>query len=652
LSGARKWRSVRGMPRVLLALTLASLTLIAVAQPAGAAPFAQQARISPPDPAEGGIFGNQVDVEGDTMVVSSPGHENGAVYVFTRPASGSWADATLSAELTSADGSPMGGAAISGDTIVSAAPGRKIGANDSQGAAYVFVKPAGGWRNAHETAVLTASDGRALDSLGAFGIAVSGDTVVVSAPSHTARHDRQGQVYVFVKPAAGWNNTQEAAQLTASDGAANDFLGSVAVAGDTVIAGSNVHKVGDHAAQGQAYVFNKPAEGWQGVTATENATLIAPDGAAGDSFGTSVAFDGNTVVAGAPSRTVGTHGRQGTAYVFAKGLFGFGGPEFPQAELTASDGATNDRLGLAVDVSGTRVVAGAPLRQAGANQLQGAIYAFDRPGFSWRDGTESDLMTTSDGAPSDLFGISVALSGNVVAAGAPFKTVGGTRVAGAAYVLGVPPSIAVDSPADGASFTQGQPVAAAYSCSAPTGSTLSSCTGPVANGAPADTASLGAHSFTVDALDSDGVKATRTVSYTVVPTASSTPDTPPTTTDPPRATAPVISSLRQSASVWRTGSSLARIAATRRRRVGTTFSFRLDQPARLTLRFSARKGRKLVSAGALRLNGRTGANRVTFQGRLSRTRRLRPGKYAVVVQAANSAGQRATSKRLRFTIVK
>ena len=44
---------------------------------------------------------------------------------------------------------------------------------------------------------------------------------------------------MFVKPAGGWASATETAKLTASDGAAGDDLGqSVAISGDTIVAGA------------------------------------------------------------------------------------------------------------------------------------------------------------------------------------------------------------------------------------------------------------------------------------------------------------------------------------------------------------------------------------------------------------------------------
>lgn len=60
----------------------------------------------------------------------------------------------------------------------------------------------------------------------------------------------------------------------------------------------------------------------------------------------------------------------------------------------------------------------------------------------------------------------------------------------------------------------------------------------------------------------------------------------------------------------------------------------------------------MIAAGAVRLRGRSGLNRTRFQGRLSRTTRLRAGRYSVRVVATDAAGQTATARRLSFRIVR
>jgi hypothetical protein len=56
--------------------------------------------------------------------------------------------------------------------------------------------------------------------------------------------------------------------------------------------------------------------------------------------------------------------------------------------------------------------------------------------------------------------------------------------------------------------------------------------------------------------------------------------------------------------------------------------------------------------GVLVLGGHAGADRVGFQGRISRTKRLTPGRYTAVITAINGAGQRSAPRTLTFTILK
>jgi hypothetical protein len=90
-----------------------------------------------------------------------------------------------------------------------------------------------------------------------------------------------------------------------------------------------------------------------------------------------------------------------------------------------------------------------------------------------------------------------------------------------------PPTISVVTPAEGDTYTQGQPVIASYTCADAVA--VQSCAGPVANGATISTAAIGSFDFKVDATDSSGTTATVTRHYSVVP-VTGTPggDTPAT----------------------------------------------------------------------------------------------------------------------------
>lgn len=76
-------------------------------------------------------------------------------------------------------------------------------------------------------------------------------------------------MYVFVKPASGWANATQ----TASDGLTDDSFGSVSISGDTIVAGALDHKVGANLDQGAVYMFVKPASGWKNATQTAELTV-------------------------------------------------------------------------------------------------------------------------------------------------------------------------------------------------------------------------------------------------------------------------------------------------------------------------------------------------------------------------------------------
>ena len=77
------------------------------------------------------------------------------------------------------------------------------------------------------------------------------------------------------------------------------------------------------------------------------------------------------------------------------------------------------------------------------------------------------------------------------------------------------PAISLQSPGDGATYSQNQVVDASYSCADPGGSGVTSCTGPVGFGQPIDTSQVGSHTFTVTSTDATGNQSTESATYTV-----------------------------------------------------------------------------------------------------------------------------------------
>ncbi len=433
------------IPGLLGVLATVALLVAAAAvrpQPALASPSpllaVQQAELALPSGAATDFFGWSVAISGDTAVVSAPHRAvgpdvgQGAVYVFTRSGD-SW---TQQAELVSSDGASNDGfgwsVAVSGDTVVVGAPFHSVGGNSSQGAAYVFTDSGTGWT---QQAELTATDGAASDKFGA-AVAISGDTVLVGAADHATSGDSgRGAAYVFTGSGASW--TQQA-ELTAGDGAPYDNFGySVALDGQTAVVAAANHAVGANNGQGAAYVFTGSGASW-----TQQAELTASDGAPYDNFGRSLAVSGDTVLVGAANHATSGDANQGAAYVFT----GSGASWTQQAELTASDGASNDYFGWSVALDGDSAVVGAYQHTANDNLYDGAAYLFARSGASW---TQQQELTASDGNNNDNFGDAVALSGETAVVGAPCHAVGSNGDQGAAYVFAGEPTVSSLDPTSG-----------------------------------------------------------------------------------------------------------------------------------------------------------------------------------------------------------
>jgi uncharacterized repeat protein (TIGR01451 family) len=356
------------------------------------------------------FFGFSVAISGETALVGAKGADR--AYVFVRSGT-TW---TQQAILTGPANTYFGfSVAISGDTALVGAYLQTVGANSSQGSAYIFTRSGTTWIQQQE---LTASDGAASNYFGR-SVALSGDTALVSARNHTVgANSGQGSAYVFTRSGATWTEQQE---LTASDGAAGDWFGSsVSLSGDTALVGAILDTVGLNSQQGSAYVFTR-----SGATWTQQQQLTASDGTAGDRFGFSAALSGDTAIVGGSSDTVGAITLQGSAYVFTRS----GTTWAQQQQLTASDGASGDQFGYSVALLGDTALVGAYYDDVLYGD-QGSAYFFVRNGTTW---TQQTRLTASDATAFEMFGGSVALDGNTALVGTPYHQVGVNLRQGSVY---------------------------------------------------------------------------------------------------------------------------------------------------------------------------------------------------------------------------
>jgi hypothetical protein len=342
--------------------------------------WTQQAYLKSSNPGADDVFGYNVAICRDTIVVgsyaedssatgvngnqgSNSATDSGAVYIFVRSGTNWTQQAYLKASNTGANDSFGAMVAVSGDTLIVGAPGESSsasGVNGNQndngaggaGAAYVFVRHGTNWV---QQAYLKASNTQAGDGFG-YSVAMDGDTAVVGALYESSNATgvngnqsnnnalQSGAAYVFVRQGTNWS---QQAYLKASNTEAGDEFGaSVAVSGDTVLvaapredsssAGVNGNQNNNGAeGSGAVYLFVRTGTNW-----LQRAYLKASNPGVSDFFGSydsalnGVAISGDTIVVGAPneaSNATGVNGNQannsaltaGAAYVFTgKGLVG------------------------------------------------------------------------------------------------------------------------------------------------------------------------------------------------------------------------------------------------------------------------------------------------------------------------------------------
>jgi hypothetical protein len=282
---------------------------------------------------------------------------------------------------------------VDGDTALIGAFG-DVANGDLVGSAYIFTRTGTTWT---QQAKLFPTAGRYYDFFG-YAVCLVGDTALIGAPGSQFNPPYPGAAYIFIRNGATW--TQQA-RLDPSDGADGDYFGDVvALDGETALIGSEYFT----STPGSAYVFTRAGTTW-----TQQAKIVPSDGINGEMFGYSVALQSNTALIGAVCDD--DHGPcSGSAYVFTR----TGTTWTQQAKLLAADGATLDSLGCSVVLDNDTALVGAQWDADNGYQA-GSAFVFTRTGTTW---TQQAKLLPSDGTEGDNFGIAVALSGDNAIIGA------------------------------------------------------------------------------------------------------------------------------------------------------------------------------------------------------------------------------------------
>lgn len=404
-------------------------------------------------PQQASSFGTAIALADDTLVVGAPyaddpaAKDAGAVFVYRRSASGSWAfEAKLVASTPQVFAQLGSSVAVSGDTIVAGARFAPSAA-EASGAAYVFRRTNGTWT---EEALVKASN---VQNGAFFGtaVAISGDTMVIGAngescdskginqPQNNTSAFHAGAVYVFTRNGTTW--TQDAYLKASNTRAQYQFGEALALDGDTLAVGSKEEASkanvvnGDQTdatvtQSGAVYIFTRSGGTW-----TQQAYVKPTNNRLYSFFGASVALSKDSLAVGAP----GDYGRlaginpepaddmgapyAGAAYVFTRS----GSTWTQQVYLKSSNTAAKQELGWHIAIEDDVLAVGAEY-ESGAGPLidgdpddqsvvnSGAAFLFERRDDKW---SQRAYVKASNPRSQATFGGAIALRGGLLAVAAP-----------------------------------------------------------------------------------------------------------------------------------------------------------------------------------------------------------------------------------------
>ena len=218
-----------------------------------------QAKIVPGDLVGSDAFGEAVSLDESTLAIGAPGHTHsgvrfaGAVYIFVREGN-EWVQ---QAKLTPDDpgkSAKFGSCiSLSFNTVVVGAPLHDTERGKDAGAAYIFVRNGGRWR---QQARLTSGDAKAGDRFGT-GVATTGRSAIIGAPFRPEGAPGSGAAYSFISVDGKW---EEKEKITPDDAGQKINYGLwVAMSGNMVIVSSYAAPNEGGAEKGigtAAYVYN------------------------------------------------------------------------------------------------------------------------------------------------------------------------------------------------------------------------------------------------------------------------------------------------------------------------------------------------------------------------------------------------------------
>jgi hypothetical protein len=298
---------------------------------------------------------------------------------------------------------------------------------DSAGAAYVFRRTGNTWT---QTQKIVAHDRLSPDTWYGSSVALENGTLVIGASQESRDVNsvnplsQAGAVYIYqLNTATGLFVRQQ--KVVATDRAGVDRFGfSVSISGDYIISGAYRHARDAAGANpmptaGAAYILHRSGGVW-----AQQAKLVASDRDTNNLFGFNVHINGDRAVVSSLSSTDAANANPvneaGAAYTFRRN--GTNWPFEQKLVAPAGDRHPFDYFGYCLQISGNRLVAGAPSETAdatGGNNFETAgasyVYEFDAGTNSWQ---LQQKLLAGDRKGGAQMGYSVAIEGNDILIGA------------------------------------------------------------------------------------------------------------------------------------------------------------------------------------------------------------------------------------------
>jgi hypothetical protein len=381
--------------------------------------FAKQDIVLAKDGKAEDYFGYSAAIDGNTILVGAykvdinEAEDAGAAYVYVLNDDRWKQQAKLVAKPFFAKDTLGGNVALKGDIAMLGAMRRGDKGKDS-GAVVFFERHLNKWE---QRQIITGPDTQAGDAFGQT-IALTDSHLVIGAPRNDALGHDSGAAYIYKRKGNTWHYHTK---ITARDGVAGDLFGiSVAIDDNTILVGADLH---DEKAEnaGAVYVYVQKDNQW-----SQEAKLIASDGAKTDIFGVRVAISGNTALVSARRDDIDGIGVDaGSAYIFERE----GHTWKEKIKLVSPDGNADDRFGRGIALSkGTAIISAMNHDANGVDT--GALYVYRKEALDWK---YTSKITAEVSSPNERFGWNVGVSNDIAVIATPNHNGKGDN-SGAVYI--------------------------------------------------------------------------------------------------------------------------------------------------------------------------------------------------------------------------